>query len=72
MAIHNFIRENALPDVDFDRCDHDENCVPEVEGASSSQANGRQRNRASNRQVDEDQNMNQFRDWIANGLLSRC
>ena len=45
MAIHNFIRESALPDVDFDRCDHDENYVPHVEGASSSQANGRQRNK---------------------------
>jgi hypothetical protein len=33
MAIHNFIRENALPDVEFDRCDHDENYMPEVKDA---------------------------------------
>jgi hypothetical protein len=36
MAIYNFIRESALPDVDFDRCDHDENYVPDVEGVFSS------------------------------------
>jgi hypothetical protein len=52
-------------DDDFDRCDHDENYVPVVEeAASSSQANG-----ACTHQVEEDQNMNQFRDWIGDGCL---
>jgi hypothetical protein len=72
MAIHNFIRDSALANDEFDRCDQDENYVPEVEGvASSCHANGAHQNGASTRQVDEDQNMNQFQDWIANGLLSR-
>ena len=66
MAIDNFIRESALPDVEFDRCDHDENYMPEVEDTY-----GRRRNRASSRPADDDQNMNQFRDFIANGLFSR-
>ena len=72
MALHNFIRDSALPDEDFDMCDRDENYVPVVEeGASSSQANRGQQNGASTRQADEDQNMNQFHEWIANDLLSR-
>jgi hypothetical protein len=72
MAIHNFIRDSALANDEFDRCDQDENYVPEVEGvASSCHANGAHQNGASTRQVDEDQNMNQFQDWIVNGLLSR-
>jgi hypothetical protein len=37
MAIYNFIRESAMADEDFDRCDHDEHYVPVVkEGASAS------------------------------------
>ena len=72
MALHNFIRDSALPDEDFDMCDRDENYVPVIEeGASSSQANRGQQNGASTRQADEDQNMNQFHEWIANDLLSR-
>ena len=46
-------------------CDHDENYVPLAEALSS------QGNRASTRQGDKDQNMNQFWDWIADGLFSR-
>jgi hypothetical protein len=66
MAVTNFIRESAIPDEDFDMCDVDENYVPVVPGvASSSQANI-----ASSGYVD-DRSMNQFRDWIANGLSSR-
>jgi hypothetical protein len=72
MAIHNFIRDSALADDDFDRYENDENYALEAEEvASSSQANGGQQNGASTRQVDEYQTMNQFRDWIANGLLMR-
>lgn len=65
MALHNFIRESAQADKEFDRCDHDENYVPLAEASSS------QGNIANTRQGDEDQNMNQFRDWIADGLFSR-
>lgn len=66
MVIHNFIRESALPHVEFDKCDQDQNYMLEVEGAY-----GHRRNRASNCLMDDDQNMNQFRDFIANGLFSR-
>jgi len=67
MAVTNFIRENAMTDVEFDKCDNDENYVPVVDGgASSSQANI-----ASSSHGDADRTMNQFRDWIANGLSSK-
>ena len=66
MTLHNFIRESAMMDEDFDMCDHDENYIP-LSGASSSQGN-----RDNPRDGDEDQNMNQFRDWIADGLFSRA
>ena len=66
MAVHNFIQESALVDTDFDMCDLDENYVPMAEASSSSQGN-----RRCIRQGDEDQNMNQFRDWIADGLFRR-
>jgi hypothetical protein len=63
MALHNFIRESAVADEDFDKCDNDETYVPEPEGLSS------QGNIGNTRDGDEDQNMNQFRDWIADGLF---
>jgi hypothetical protein len=61
MAIHNFIRESALPDTEFDMCDQDENYVPMAEA----------RRRRSIRPGDEDPCMNLFRDWIADGLFRR-
>ena len=64
MALHNFIRENDKKDRDFES-DEDEN-YNSLEEPSSSQANG-----ASATHGDEDQSMNQFRDWITNGLYAR-
>jgi hypothetical protein len=64
MALHNFVRDNDKKDKDFGRCDEDENYVP-LEEPSTSQANG-----ASTRHGEEDQSMNQFRNWIADGLYS--
>ena len=64
MALHNFIRDSAMADEDFDRCDRDENYVPLAEASSSCQ-----RNRGSTREGEEDHNMNQFRDAIADGLF---
>ena len=61
MAIHNFIRESALPDTKFDMCDQDENYNPMPEA----------RRRRSTRHADEDPSMNEFRDWIADGLFRR-
>ena len=46
-------------------CDEDEN-YNTMEEPSSSQANW-----ASTTHAGEDQNMNQFRDWIADGLYAR-
>lgn len=63
MAIHNFIRESALEDSDFDFCDRHENVVP----MPTMLRTGTQNTNA----VDEDINMNAFRDEIANGLFNR-
>jgi len=49
----------------FDLCDQDENYIPIEEGTST------QATRGTTRFGDEDENMNQFRDWIANGLFTR-
>ena len=49
----------------FDLCDQDENYIPIEEGIST------QATRGTTRFGDEDENMNQFRDWIANGLFIR-
>ena len=65
MALHNFIRDSFLRDADFDLVDHDENYVPFVEGSSF---DGNVSNVCHG---DEDRNMNEFRDWIADGLFSR-
>ncbi len=58
MALHNFIRESATADVDFERCDNDENYMP-IPTVASSQQNG-----------DEEQSMNEFRDTIAAALFN--
>ena len=60
MAVHNFIRESKISDREFDLCDQDENYVPLH--AQSSNANA----------TDERDSavMNQFRDWVADGLWS--
>ncbi|KAG8084563.1 hypothetical protein GUJ93_ZPchr0010g7439 [Zizania palustris] len=55
-------RQGPMP-RDFDLVDHDENYVPFTK-ASSSQTN--------TRHGDEDQTMNQFRDWIVDGLFNRA
>lgn len=56
-----------MGDKDFELCDHDENYVPEV-GESSTQE---QEQVAGLVQGEEDRNMNQFRDWIADGLFNK-
>ncbi|CAA0805974.1 Unknown protein [Striga hermonthica] len=67
-SLRNIIeRDSAMPDDDFDMCDEDENYVPLVEeGAHTYEGNG-----TSTRYGDEDQDMNHFRDWIADGLFAR-
>ena len=66
MTLHNFIRESSVSDDDFNLCDQDENYVP-LFGASSSQLGT-----STAREGEEDENMNEFRDWIANGLFPRA
>ncbi|XP_022679327.1 protein ALP1-like [Setaria italica] len=65
MAIHNFIRENAIADTAFDMCDRDENFIPMADPSNPEE-------HATNTQAgDEDRNMNEFRDEIANGLYNK-
>ena len=61
MALHNFIRDSALSDELFDLSDQNEDYVPIVGEASSSQpqSNG-----------PEESDMNGFRDSIANALMT--
>ena len=65
MSLHNFIRESAIVDEEFDRCDHDENYMP-MPNESSSEPRGGSRHGGS-----EDHNMNTFRDSITNALFAR-
>jgi hypothetical protein len=64
MALHNFIRESVMPDMDFDICDHDDNYMS-MEVPNSSHRRGR-----SDQLGDEDHNMNLFRDNLADALLA--
>jgi len=65
MTLHNFIRQSSMMDDLFDLYDQDENYIS-IEEEISTQAT-----RGTARFGDEDENMNQFRDWIANGLFIR-
>jgi hypothetical protein len=65
MALHNFIRQSGFMDDLFDLCDQDENYNLDEEGTSSQATGG------NTRYGDENENMNQFRDWIANCLFRR-
>ena len=60
MAAHNFIRESKISDTDFDLCDQDENYVPLHARSSNGNATD-ERDSAM---------MNQFQDWVADGLWS--
>ncbi|WVZ79076.1 hypothetical protein U9M48_026701 [Paspalum notatum var. saurae] len=61
MALHNFIRESKLMDKHFDRCDRDEHYV-------SIEASMSQPCRRDTGVLDEDRDMNKFRDQLANAL----
>lgn len=62
MALHNFIRDSQLADTEFNHCDQDEN-YDLLAGKMSS---------PSNDATDylDSQVMNQFQDWVADGLWS--
>jgi hypothetical protein len=65
MALHNFIRQSGYMDSLFERCDQDENFDPNDEETSGTHM------MPNTAPADEDAEMNEFRDWIANGLMSR-
>ena len=60
ITLHNFIRDSALSDEEFDRCDRDENYMPMPSSHVGSSQLG-----------DEEGAMNAFRDNIANALFAR-
>ena len=67
MALNNFIREHAMEDDEFDKCDDDESYDSQNDGgASTSRARAN-----TSRHGEEDRTMNAFRDWIADGLSTR-
>lgn len=63
-GLHNFIRESALSDKDFDMCDQDEDYMPMPEDSSSQQS-------INNHFGDENVDMNVFFDSIADALYYR-
>ena len=69
MALHNFIRDSALQDDEFEKCDEDENYMPRDEDDTEEQE-------VAQPQVDEileeenEVTMNTVRDNIANALVS--
>jgi hypothetical protein len=61
MTLHNFIRESALEDELFDKCDEDEDYAPSVEEPLSSQ---------SLMSGMEEDDINAFRNSIADALMT--
>ena len=69
MALHNFIRDSALQDDEFEKCDKDDNYIPEGEDDTE----GQQPAEPEGDEVLEEENevdMNTIRDNIANALVS--
>jgi hypothetical protein len=69
MALHNFIRDSALRDDDFERCDENEDYIPKDDGDSD----GQQGVELQGDDAPEEENkvsMNTIRDNIANALIS--
>jgi hypothetical protein len=68
MALHNFIRDSALADRDFELVDEDENFIPMIKASID---DGDKIAQDGDAIVQEDINMNSLRDEIANELFSR-
>ena len=64
MALHNFIRESAMRDADFDMCDKDENYMA-IPMESSYRPGG-----GNSGLGDDDNDMNVFRNSLANALFA--
>jgi hypothetical protein len=74
MALHNSIRESHLQDNLFERCDQDEDYIPNVSQASSSQhddtTSALGHEESTSALEHEESDMNTFRDNIADALMS--
>jgi hypothetical protein len=66
MALHNFIRDSALADRDFELVDEDENFLPMTETSTD---DGDEIAQDGDEILQEDINMNSHREEIANGYL---
>jgi hypothetical protein len=68
MALHNFIRDIPLRDEDFDKCDEDENYMPQDEDDNE----GQEVAQPIEDDIPEENevSMNTIRDNIANALVS--
>jgi hypothetical protein len=69
MALYNFIRDIALRDEDFDKCDEDENYMAQDEDDKE----GQEVAQPTEDDIPEEENevsMNTIRDNIANDLVS--
>ena len=64
MALHNFIRDSALRDELFERCDNDEDYEPNTTHAGPSGGN------SGSASAVDDTNMCAFRESLANSLMS--
>ena len=62
MALHNFIRESAMSDEDFDKCDEDESYMLMATENSSQQSD-------ADVHSGHDGDMNAFHDNICNALV---
>jgi hypothetical protein len=69
MALHNFIRDIPLRDEDFDKCDEDENYMPQDEDDNEGQEVA-QPTEDDILEEDNEVSMNTIRDNIANALVS--
>jgi hypothetical protein len=68
MILHNFIRDSALRDEEFDKCDEDEEYMPDNEDDE-----GQEETQPSDDDIPEEANevtMNTIRDNIANALVT--
>jgi hypothetical protein len=68
MVLHNFIRDSALRDEEFDKCDEDEEYMPDNEDDE-----GQEEAQPSDDDIPEEANevtMNTIRDNIANALVT--
>ncbi|XP_074296828.1 uncharacterized protein LOC141627462 [Silene latifolia] len=70
MALHNFIRKNAVKDEEFDKCDADPNYMPNVEDEDDSNVHGDEDDSDEHGDAADDENMSIVRNSIATSLMN--